>query len=78
MSTITAELPDSVLNSMKHLAKVEGMPVERLAALAIAQAVGAWSIQQEDFAERATRGNRSRFEAAMNKVPTAPPLPGDE
>jgi hypothetical protein len=78
MSTITAELPDSVLNSMKHLAKVEGMPVERLAALAIAQAVGAWSIQQQDFAERSTRGNRSRFEAAMDKIPNGKPIPGDE
>lgn len=78
MSTITAELPDSVVNSMKHLAKVEGMPIERLAALAIAQAVGAWSIQQQEFTERAARGNRSGFEAAMNQVPNNAPLPGDE
>ena len=78
MSTITAELPAPVLKSMQHLASIEGVPVERLAALAIAQAVGAWSNHQQDFVQRATRGDRRRFEAAMDKVPDTRPLAGDE
>lgn len=78
MSTITTELPDPVLKSMQHLADIEGMPIERLAALAIAQAVGAWSNQQQDFVQRAARGNRLKFEAAMNKVHDGLPIAGDE
>jgi hypothetical protein len=66
------------LKSIQHLADIEGMPVEQLAALAIAQAVGAWSNQQQDFVQRAARGSRLKFEAAMKKVPDALPLAGDE
>lgn len=78
MSIITAELPDPVMKTMRHLADVEGVSVEKLAAIAIAQAVGAWSSQADAFEERASRGNRQKFEAAMNKVPSLPPIPGDE
>ena len=78
MSTITAELPDPVLKSMQDLAGVEGTTVEKLAALAIAQAVGAWSSQCQVFTQRAARGNRQKFESALNKVPVAPPQTGDE
>lgn len=78
MSTITAELPDPVMKTMQHLADIEGVSVEKLAAIAIAQAVGAWSSQQDAFTERASRGNRQKFEAAMQKVPPLPPIPGDE
>jgi hypothetical protein len=78
MSTITAELPDPVLKSMQDLAGIEGTTVEKLAALAIAQAVGAWNSQHRVFTQRATRGNRQKFEAALSKVPVTPPQAGDE
>jgi hypothetical protein len=78
MSTITAELPDPVLKSMQDLAGIEGTTVEKLAAVAIAQAVGAWNSQRRVFNERATRGNRQKFEAALRKVPATPPRPDDE
>jgi len=78
MSTITTELPDPVLKSMKDLAGIEGTTVEKLAALAIAQAVGAWSSQRQIFAHRAARGNRQKFEEALSKVPFAQPQVGDE
>lgn len=78
MSTITTELPEPVLKTMQHLAHIEGVSVERLAALAIAQAVGAWSSQQGAFAERASRGNRQKFESVMQKVPEVIPEAEDE
>ena len=34
MSTITTEIPDPVLKSIQQIAKNEGVPVERLAAIA--------------------------------------------
>ena len=55
------------------MAKSEGVPVERLAAIAIAQAVGAWGIQRSDFQARAMRGNRGKFERVMAKVPDVEP-----
>jgi hypothetical protein len=55
------------------MAKSEGVPVERLAAIAIAQAVGAWGIQRSDFQARAMRGNREKFERVMAKVPDVEP-----
>ncbi len=47
--------------------------MERLAAIAIAQAVGAWGIQRSDFEARAMRGNRERFERVLAKVPDVEP-----
>ena len=73
MSTITTEIPDPVLKSIQQMAKSEGVPVERLAAIAIAQAVGAWGIQRSDFQARAMRGNREKFERVMAKVPDLEP-----
>jgi hypothetical protein len=73
MSTITTEIPDPVLKSIQQMAKSEGVPVERLAALAIAQAVGAWGIQRSDFQARAMRGNREKFERVLAKIPDVEP-----
>jgi len=78
MSVITADVPSPVFKSISALAETEGVPVERLASLAIAQAVAVWSSQSQEFARRAARGNREKFEAALAKVPSAEPLPGDE
>jgi len=78
MSAITADVPSPVFKSISALAETEGVPVERLASLAIAQAVAVWSSQSQEFARRAARGNRDKFEAALAKVPAAEPLPGDE
>jgi len=78
MSAITAEVPSPVFKSMCALAEKEGVPVERLASLAIAQAVAAWSSQKQEFERRAARGSRAKFEAALAKVPATEPLLGDE
>lgn len=78
MSSITTELPTPVFQSMVDMAKNEGVPVERLASLAIAQAVAVWSSQRRDFDSRAKRGDRKKFDAALAKVPAVPPVPGDE
>lgn len=78
MSSITTELPTPVFQSMVDMAKNEGVPVERLASLAIAQAVAVWSNQRSEFDRRAQRGDRQKFKAALAKVPSAPAIPGDE
>ncbi|MEI6073340.1 MAG: hypothetical protein WCS31_16235 [Verrucomicrobiae bacterium] len=78
MSTITADLPNPVFKSIKHLADTEGMSVEQLASLAISQAVGAWSSQVRIFEERASRGDRAKFDAALAMVPNAKPDLNDE
>lgn len=78
MSSITTELPTPVFQSMVDMAKNEGVPVERLASLAIAQAVAVWGSQRREFDRRAQRGDRQKFDFALAKVPSAPAVPGDE
>lgn len=78
MSSITADLPDPVFKSIKHLAETEGMSVEQLASLAISQAVGAWNSQARIFEERASRGERAKFDAALAMVPNVKPDLNDE
>ena len=56
----------------------EGIPLERLAGLALAQAIGAWISQRNLIQERAKQGDREKFLAALDKVPDVPPQAGDE
>jgi hypothetical protein len=78
MTTIRARIPDSLYLSACQLTEKEGMPLERLVGLALAQAIGAWMSQRNLIQERAKRGNREKFLAALNKVPDVPPVAGDE
>ena len=56
----------------------EGIPLERLAGLALAQAIGAWISQRNLIQERAKQRDREKFLAALDKVPDVPPQAGDE
>ena len=60
MSTIHAELPDKLFQQVNELARRENIPVERLVALALAQALGAWETQSV-IAERARHSSREDF-----------------
>jgi hypothetical protein len=78
MTSIQAELSDSLYRSVRELAEQEGIPLERLAGLAVAQAVGAWMSQRNLVRERAERGDRKKFLSALGKSPDVPPQAGDE
>ena len=76
MSTMHIELPDSLLKQARELAEKEGIALEQLIASALAEKMAAWKTV-EYMKERAARADRSRFEAALSKVPDNEPEPSD-
>ena len=77
MSTLSIRLPDSLHQHAKRLAAQEGISVNQLISTALAEKLSA--LTTEDYlAERAQRGSRSAFEAALALVPdVAPDEPSD-
>ena len=72
MSTISLRLPDSLHKSARELAQRENISINHLITLALAEKLSA--LLTEDYLkERAQRGNREAFEAAMAKVADADP-----
>jgi hypothetical protein len=76
MTTIQTELPDALYKAALEMAQKEQIPVERLLALALAQALGAWQ-QGDIIAERAKRGDRDKFLKVLAKAPEVEPAEFD-
>lgn len=77
MTALSVRLPDSLHAQLKQLAEQEGVSINQLITLAVAEKVSA--LKTEDyFRERAARANREAFLAVLDKAPDVPPLPGDE
>ena len=76
MSTISLRLPESLHRQVRELAKQEGISINQFAATAIAEKLSA--LLTSDYLEqRAQRGDRTKFEQALAKIPSAPPDPYD-
>lgn len=76
MSTISLRLPESLHESARKLAARENISINQLITLALAEKLSA--LMTEDYLnERAARGNRQDFEAAMSKVPNIEPADHD-
>lgn len=72
MSTISLRLPDSLHKSARELAQRENISINQLITLALAEKLSA--LLTEDYLkERAQRGSREGFEAAMAKVADVEP-----
>lgn len=72
MSTISLRLPDSLHETVRKLAEQENVSINHLITLAVAEKVSA--LMTEDYLrERAERGGRDKFLAAMAKVPDVEP-----
>lgn len=67
MSSMNIELPDSLLRQAREMAEKEGVPLEQFIASALAEKMAAWKTV-EYLKERAARGDRAKFQAAMNRV----------
>ena len=77
MTTLHAEIPDSLMKQVKELAQQEQTTVDQLAAIALAAQVSAWKAT-ESIASLARRVDYEAFDRVMAKVPDVPPMPGDE
>lgn len=68
MTTVSLRLPNSLHRGVKELAKREGVSMNQIIATAVAEKLSA--LMTADYLEeRASRGDRERFEAVLRKVP---------
>lgn len=72
MTTISLRLPDSLHRMARDLAKEEGISMNQLIALALAEKLSAL-MTESYLEERAQRGDRAKFLTAMGKVADVPP-----
>ena len=77
MTTLTAQIPDSLARKVSELAARESVPVDQFVALAFASQVAGWETRNS-VEERARRGSVEALRQALDRVPPRPPLEGDE
>ena len=76
MSALSVRLPESLHKYAKQYAALEGISVNQLISTALAEKLSA--LATEDYLElRAANGTRTKFAAALKKVPKALPDPPD-
>lgn len=73
MTTISLRIPESLHKITRNLAKEEGISMNQLITLALAEKVSALATETY-LEERARRGDKVRFLAAMAKVADEEPV----
>lgn len=70
MSTLSLRLPDSLHKKLKELARREGVSINQLISMAVAEKVSALMTLDylEARAARAARGSREKFDAVLAKI----------
>ena len=76
MSAISLRLPDSLHHRVRKLAEQEGVSINQLITLALAEKISAL-MTEEYLGQRAKRGNKKKFQRAMAKVADVEPLERD-
>ncbi len=72
MSALSIRLPESLHKNAKAFASQEGISVNQLISTALAEKLSALATQ--DYLEqRAARGSRAAFDAALGQVPDTEP-----
>jgi predicted transcriptional regulator len=72
MSTLSLRLPESLHRRLSEVAEKEGVSINQLINSAVAEKMAAL-LTEEYLNGRAARGDRSRFLAALSKVPDVDP-----
>jgi len=73
MTTISLRIPDSLHKVVRDLVKQEGISINQFITLALAEKVSALATQSY-LEERAQRGDKAKFLAAMKKVADVEPV----
>jgi hypothetical protein len=76
MSALSVRLPDSLHQRVRELAVREGISINQLIATALAEKMSAL-LTADYLEERARRGSRAKFLAALAQVPDVEPEPDD-
>lgn len=77
MSAISVRLPESLHEAVRDLAQRENVSINQFIALALAEKVSALKTE-EYLSARALRGQRSKFDAALDKTPDIEPEAHDQ
>jgi hypothetical protein len=72
MTTLSLRLPESLHKMAQELAQEEGISMNQLITLALSEKISALATETY-LEERAARGNRDKFLAAMSKVADTEP-----
>jgi hypothetical protein len=72
MSTLSLRLPNSLHRQLRELAKREGISINQFISSAVGEKMAAL-MTAEYLADRARRGSREKFEAALAQVPDVEP-----
>ena len=72
MSTLSVRLPNSLHQKLRECAEREGTSINQLISSAVAEKLSAL-LTVEYLEERARRGSREKFEAALRTVPDVEP-----
>jgi predicted transcriptional regulator len=77
MSAISLRLPDSLHEQVRELAQQEGVSINQLITLALAEKISALTTE-EYLGSRAQRGDKTKFQHAMAKVADIAPEAFDQ
>jgi predicted transcriptional regulator len=76
MSAISLRLPESLHRRVRKLAEKEGISIDQLITLALAEKISAM-MTEEYLGKRAKRGSKRKFQRAMAKVADVEPSKQD-
>ncbi len=77
MSTISLRLPDSLHESVRDLAKEDNISINQFVATALAEKMSALNTEKY-LSERAAKGSKKKFKAALSKVKDIEPEASDK
>jgi|APTNR8051073442_1049403.scaffolds.fasta_scaffold07520_3 hypothetical protein len=77
MTTIQANIPDSLARQVREFAEREHVSMDMVFSIALASQVSGWK-NRDNIQQRAQRGSGAKFDRVMEKVRDVPLLPGDE
>ncbi len=76
MSTISLRLPDSLHERVRELAKEDNISINQFVATALAEKMSAL-LTEEYLTERAKKGSKKKFKAALSKIKNVAPEEAD-
>jgi hypothetical protein len=71
MTAISIKLPDSLAKKVVELAKRDGISVDQFVSTAVSEKLSC-SVAEDSLEQRAARGSREQFRAALGQVPDIP------
>jgi hypothetical protein len=76
VTTLIAQVPDSLYRQIVQLAGQESMSIDQLVALALSAQLSAWQAKQY-LEGRAERGDWNKFQQILGRVPDVEPSEED-